>query len=119
MVKLLASALMGAVLGLLIGWFFFRPETNPIVVYFIAPTLAALIACAADGAGRTWLISFAAAATCSFVLFLVFPDPRTPLLGRVEYWAVIGLPVFSIVPFLVANGIAYFVKRVLARQQAG
>lgn len=82
-----ASALLGATGGVVIGFLFRTPGLNPILVYFFGPLAMSVAVALVFGRMRhRWGAIFTAAGSCSLALFIVFPDPKTPLLGKLESW---------------------------------
>ncbi len=109
--KVLAGAVVlsvvGAVVGGMVGYLLFKTDTNPVLIYFLTPfgvSIGSLVVKPrrADRFATLLLLC----ASCSLALFVLFPDPRTPLLGKLEYWLVIGLAGFSLLPALLAEGVA-------------
>jgi hypothetical protein len=95
-----------------VGYVGFRSSANPIFVYFLTPLFAALASLLVMPRRRRRFLSLLAiCASCSLTLFFIFPDPKTPLLGKFEYWLVIGIAGFSLLPALLVEGVAQLIVR--------
>jgi len=100
-----SCAAYGAGMGFLVARADFWSSINPIVVYFLTPLLASLISLFVLGKMTyRFFALLTICLACSLVLFLSFPDPKTPLMGALEYWLLVGIAAFSLLPAALAEG---------------
>jgi len=104
---ILACLLFGVLAGCGAGAVLYSTNTNPVVIYFVVPLVASLATLAVNAGGPHRILRLlATAAGSSLALFLTIPDRGTPALGKLEYWLVMGVPVFTLFPAFLAEGLA-------------
>lgn len=110
--EFLAYAAYGFVCGEALGYFSFRARAEALTVYFMVPLLcgAAALLVAARRPLRFAHI-FASCGFCSLALFLVYPYSNTPIIGKVEYWAVVGISAFAFLPAVLVELMARVIFR--------
>lgn len=119
--RVILSSIYGSAFGIILGFLCFRLSAPTIrqtmigaapLIYFLGPLIVSLVLGALIRRGRI-LIAGSAAVCCSLALFLSYPDSSMPLLGVLELWAVIGLPVFALLPLATALSLIWIFNAAL------